>query len=210
MLDESLRQNLRIAYDKQVVSRDGRVIDTWKIEDRARFMELLQTEGKASLLEIGAGTGQDSVFFAEQGLKVTCIDLSPENVASCIEKGLDAHVMDMCALEFSPQSFDAVFALNCLLHLPKHEFPVALEQVKNILKQDGLFYLGQYGGYDSEGVWEDDMYDPPRFYSFFTDESIQASVEKTFEVQSFRPIYLSGQSRRLHFQSLVLRQRLGA
>ncbi|KAA3644879.1 MAG: class I SAM-dependent methyltransferase [Chloroflexi bacterium] len=205
-MDETLRNNLRDAYAKQVASRDSRIIEDWKIEDRARFLKILQTEGKASLLEIGAGTGQDSIFFAKQGLKVTCIDLSPENVASCREKGLDAQVMDMCAIQFSPEIFDAAFALNCLLHLPKSEFPVALEQVSKVLKVDGLFYLGQYGGNASEGVWEEDVYDPPRFFSFFTDEAIQSVVGKTFEVVSFKPIDLGGLGGQLHFQSLILRK----
>jgi hypothetical protein len=39
-------------------------------------------------------------------------------VARCRDKGLDAQVMDFSQLNFPAQSFDAVHAMNCLLHVP--------------------------------------------------------------------------------------------
>jgi SAM-dependent methyltransferase len=75
-------------------------------------------------LEIGAGTGNDGLYFQNNGLDVTCTDLSPDMVNLCREKGLKAYVMDFLSLDFPPGSFDAIYALNCLLHVPTRELPI--------------------------------------------------------------------------------------
>ena len=134
--------------------------------ERARFLSLLQKENKQTLLEIGAGHGRDSLFFQDQGLIVTCIDLSPAMISICQQKGITAYVMDVVDLKFEKVSFDAVYALNSFLHLSKKEFPVALEKVWNIMRPASLFYLGIYGGYDFEGIWEEELYTPIAIFLF--------------------------------------------
>src|SRR5690349_2584581 len=106
--------NLRAAYDRAVEEREAKSVSPWKLEERQRFLDLLRQEQKTTLLEIGAGTGRDSLFFQEQGLRVTCTDLSPAMVEHCRQKGLNAQVMDFRHLDFPDESFDAVYALNCL------------------------------------------------------------------------------------------------
>src|SRR6185503_16154319 len=170
MTKNQWRINLIESYNNHAKERDAYAVDAWKVEERANFLSLLQQEHKQSLLEIGAGAGKDSKFFNDQGLAVTCIDLSPEMVKLCKQKGLSAHVMDMTRLNFRPNSFDAVYSLNSLLHVPKVEFRNVLENVKKVLKPTGLFYLGVYGGEEFEGIWELDLYNPKRFFSLHSDE----------------------------------------
>lgn len=52
-------------------------------------MERIRFDGRRSLVELGAGTGHDSLFFKEQGLDVVAIDISPRMVEHCRAKGLD-------------------------------------------------------------------------------------------------------------------------
>jgi SAM-dependent methyltransferase len=196
--------SLREAYDRQAEERDKREISSWKLEERQRFLALLQEEGKQSLLEIGAGTGACSKFFQDGGLEVIATDLSSENVKRCREKGLTAYEMDFFHLDFPPRSFDAVHALNCLLHVPKRDLPEVLQAIRALLKPGGLFYLGVYGGKESEGVYPEDHYEPKRFFSFLSDEQIEAVATKLFELVDFRQIPLQGDE--FHFQALILRQ----
>ncbi len=203
---EKQREALRVAYNKYAQERDSSKLQDWKIEERSKFLAHLQQEGRISLLEIGAGTGKDGKFFQEQGLKVTCIDLSPAMIELCKQKGLDAYVMDVTELDFPADSFDAIYAMNSLLHLTKMEFSDALLHLNQLLKPDGLFYLGIYGGVDQEGIWEKDAYEPKRFFSFFTDEHLKQTVEKDFEILYFRTIHFETEGSR-DFQSLVLRKR---
>jgi SAM-dependent methyltransferase len=206
MFDE-LKSNLRQSYDEKAGERDGRTIQPWKLEVRAHYLSLLQQEHKHSLLEIGAGTGLDSLYFQEQGLAVSCIDLSLEMVSMCRAKGLDAYEMDFSCLQFAPASFDAVYSLNCLLHLPHAQLPGVLEGLSAVLKPAGLFYLGVYGGYRHEGIWPDDPYEPQRFFAFYSDEELQKQVTRVFDLVSFQTIPFDKAESGLHFQSCILRKR---
>lgn len=125
-MNRPFRDNLRKAYDRQANQRDAGFIQEWKEQERANFLYLLQKEDKHTLLEIGSGPGRDGRFFQENGIEVVCIDLSPEMIRLCRQKGLTAYVMDMADLTFPANSFDAVYALNSLLHLTKAELPTVL------------------------------------------------------------------------------------
>lgn len=196
--------NLRTAYDRKVDERAEKPLEEWKLSERAHYLSCLQAAGAKSLLEIGAGPGQDSLFFQQHGLAVTCTDLSPTMVAHCRRLGLNAQVMDFAGLDFPPQSFDALYARNCLLHVPHADFPSILASLNTLLKPGGLFYLGQYGGVDQEGVWEQDHYEPKRFFARFTDAQMLAIVQEIFELVEFRRVAVGEGSG--HFQSLVLRK----
>ena len=104
---------LQVAYDGSAEERDQREKASWKLTERADFLSLVRTEGKVSLLEIGAGTGQDGLFFQKGGLETVVTDLSPEMVARCRAKGLVAYQADFLNLGFPLSSFDAVHAMNC-------------------------------------------------------------------------------------------------
>lgn len=203
-MNQEWKENLVKTYDRYALERDQSQIDQWKVDERQQFLQMIKKEGKSKLLEIGAGTGRDGKFFSEHGLKVVCIDLSSEMVRLCKEKGLSAYVMDFCKLEFLDGTFDAVWALNCLLHVPKAELPKVLQGVESILKPSGLFYLGIYGGKDSEGIWEQDYYQPQRFFSFYTDEQIQTVVTEYFDLLYFNTVPINDA---VHFQSMILQKR---
>ncbi len=206
MPNQELRDRLRESYDRQSLQRDAHRIAPWKVEERSGFLSLLKKERKNTLLEIGSGTGRDSRFFQDGGLTVTCIDLSPENIKLCHQKGLTALVMDVGELQFPADSFDAVYALNSLLHLPHVELPVVLRRINAVLKPHGLFYLGVYGGYDHEGVWERDSYTPQRFFAFYSDERVQQIAAEVFDILAFMRIMLD-ENDPIHFQALTLRKR---
>jgi SAM-dependent methyltransferase len=201
------RSALRVSYDRMAQVRDGAASQPWKVEERGSFLLLLRQRRARTLLDLGSGPGRDGQFFQEHGLLVTCIDLAPAMVDLCRGRGLSAAVMDVADLRFPPGSFQAVYAFNSLLHIPKGELPAVLQMIDTVLAPAGLFYLGVYGGFDREGFWADDMYEPQRFFSFYTDEDLQEAVGKVFAPVSFRRIPLSEESGALHFQSMILEKR---
>jgi SAM-dependent methyltransferase len=204
-MDNQFRNNLRLAYDRQASRRNDDSMQEWKKVERADFFTLLKRENRLSLLEIGAGAGWDGLFFQDQGFKVTCIDLSPGMIKYCVEKGLNAQVMDMTKLTFAACSFDAVYSMNSLLHLTKAELPDVLRQIAKIPKEKGLFFMGVYGGENFEGIKEDDINDPKRFFSFLTDDDLRKVVSNEFDILSFKQIEVGIAGIR-HFQSLTLRK----
>ena len=206
MQNINLKNNLRETYDKYAQDRESSVMQDWKLEERARFLSALQKEHKHKLLEIGAGTGRDSKFFQDQGFEVTCIDLSPAMIDLCSQKGLNALVLDMTKIDLPDHSFDAVYSMNSLLHLAKDEFSEVLLRINALLRPDGFFYLGMYGGCDFAGIWEKDAYTPKRFFSFFTDEKLKEETNKVFEIISFNKVEFD-EGRQNHFQSLIVKKR---
>ncbi|MGP3958372.1 class I SAM-dependent methyltransferase [Nonomuraea sp. 3N208] len=195
---------LRTAYDGSAERRDAGGKSPWKLAERQAFLDRLQDHGCRRLLEIGAGTGQDSAYFQENGLEVVAVDLSPAMVALCREKGIEAHVMDFLNLDFTLGSFDAVYALNCLLHVPNSDLPAVMDAICRVMRTGGLFFLGVYGGgsLTGEGAFEEDDHDPPRFFSFRSDEQLQEYARKSFEIVDFHVV---GPGER-RFQSLTLRR----
>src|SRR5262245_30530792 len=194
-----IASQLRSAYDGSAAERDAGIKEDWKLAERQAFLERLRHEGCMRLLEVGAGTGQDSLYFKEHGVGVVATDLSAQMVARCRAKGLDAYVMDFLQLDFPPGSFDAGYAFNCLLHVSNADLPEVLAAIRKVLKLGGLFYAGLYGGEPFEGVHPDDLHKPPRFFSFRTDDQIRGFVEPLFEVLDFHVV--EGH----HFQALTLR-----
>ncbi|MEU4548878.1 class I SAM-dependent methyltransferase [Nonomuraea dietziae] len=198
---------LRMAYDGGAERRDGTAKTPWKLAERETFLNRLRDGGHGRLLEIGAGAGQDSAYFQADGLDVVAVDLSPAMVALCRKKGVDAHVMDFLHLDFAPESFDAVYALNCLLHVPDRDLSAVLGAVHALMRPGGLFFLGVYGGgvLSGEGPFEGDDHQPPRFFSFRSDEQIQEFARESFEIVDFHVVG----SGTLRFQSLTLRRGSG-
>lgn len=201
--------DLRAAYSQESAEKRDKVAkDDWKVAERQHFLELLQQENKQTLLEVGAGTGIDSLFFQNHGLRVVCTDLSPAMARLCREKGLKVHVMDFLSLDFPPASFEALYALNCLLHVPTNTLPMVLEKLRDLLCPGGLFFLGVYGSdVEQEGIAEDDQHDPPRFFARHTDEFMRQTIAQFFEIVSFKAIPLAPSA--WHFQSMVLRRGAG-
>jgi hypothetical protein len=95
--------------------------------------------------------------------------------------------------------------MNCLLHTPREDLPEILKDLQRILRDDGLFYWGQYGGVEQAGVYEDDHYRPKRFYSFLTDNQLKVVAKECFAIHAFKTIELE-EEEDFHFQSLILRK----
>jgi ubiquinone/menaquinone biosynthesis C-methylase UbiE len=184
----TLRDDLRRAYDDDVDRRDAKSLNPWRFDIRNKFFTKLREHEVQTILELGAGTGKDSLFFKEKGLVVKTTDLSPAMVQRCREKGLDAQVGDFYQLDFPDQAFDAVWAMNCLLHIPKADLPDVLREICRVLKPGGWFYMGVYGGDEEDGVYEDDFCEPKRWFTRYTDDHLREVVSSVFNLFAFYPI----------------------
>ena len=196
--------DLRTAYDRGAAQREALAKPSWKLAERQSFLDRLLATGASRLLEVGAGSGQDSAFFAAAGLAVVATDLSPAMVEYCRAKGLDARVADVMSLDFPPASFDAIYTTNCLLHVPDASLPAALTTLAGLLRPGGLMYLGVWGGADWEGEVDDDDHVPKRFFAWRTDAQIQEHAARDFEILDFHTVTTEHDH---HYQALTLRPR---
>jgi hypothetical protein len=70
----------------------------------------------------------------------------------------------------------------------------------------GSLLLVNWGGQDTEGIYEADSCDPPRFFSLYDDASLNALEFEGFEVLR-RELLTEHAAQGLHPQLLVLRRR---
>jgi SAM-dependent methyltransferase len=192
--------DLRASYDGGAAERDSMPKQQFKLDERGAFLDRLRAVEAKTLLEIGAGTGQDAAFFSAEGLDVVAADVSPEMVARCRAKGVEAYERDFLRLGFDPASFDAVYAMNCLLHVPNADLPEVLQAVRTVLKPGGLFYVGVWGGVSQESVFAEDRQRPRRFFALRTDDEMFRYASEWFEVVDFHTTEFEGH----HLQSLTL------
>ena len=204
---ELVKNQLSSAYNKQAKHRDSQIAQKWKITEREFFLHTLLKEKKQRLLEVGAGPGKDSLYFHNAGLDVHSTDLCAEMVHLCQNKGLTADVMSFDDLEFPNDSFEAIWALNCLLHVPKSNLAEVLLEIRRVLQPGGLFYLGVYGGVNHEGIWERDFHHPKRYFSFYDNEALKKAVSSVFTLEAFHLISKEEIGQGIHdFQGLLLRK----
>lgn len=99
-------------------------------------------QAEAKVLDIGCGAGFLTNFLAQQGYKVSGVDLSSESlrVAQRYDK-TDSVLYKMAnayAIPFADESFDVVTSLDFLEHVEKPE--LIIKEAARVLKPHGLFF----------------------------------------------------------------------
>jgi len=141
--------------------------------------ELIQHVGKlGSVVDIGCGTGRDMTWFESQGVTVTGIDLSIGMLAYAKENVHGNLInMNMRNLGFCDTSFDGVWCCASLLHLPKSEAMYALQEIRRILKPNGMLILSIQEG--SIEKWEEGFVSGvKRFFARYQIDEMKNILEK--------------------------------
>lgn len=132
-----------------------------------KFLELLKSGSR--ILDAGCGSGRDSKFFLEQGLKVDAIDASEKMCQAASEYiGQTVSCLSFEKLDVR-ERYDGIWACASLLHLEKEELPAILKKFYNALKPEGILYASfKYG---TEEEW--------RLGRFFSDYQL-GELEQIF------------------------------
>lgn len=151
----------------------------------------LKTIKGKKTLDLGSGPGDASLIFKQKGFQSICIDFSESMIQLCKEKGLKAYKLDMEHLDFKDNSFDAVWAYTSIMHLPKNKIPNILKKISELLKKDGIFYIGMIEG-EFEGLKpekNDELL--KRYWSLYTKKELDQLLSKNFEIIHFSKIRYS-------------------
>ena len=158
-------------YNQLAIEYDLETADFWQRFPRDFFDKFAGLVGK-KILDVGSGPGRDALILKEKGLEVVCLDASEEMVKICSEKGLKAIVGDFNNLPFPDGSFDGVWSYTALLHIPKSEIQIPIQEIKRVLKKNGLFGLGLIEG-EGEIYKETAGVNMPRLFSFYKEEEVK-------------------------------------
>lgn len=135
----------------------------------------------ARVLDVGCGAGRDMVWFEAQkgnGARVVGVDRSAGMLTLArrhVRGGLAR--MDMRALGFSAATFDIVWCIAALLHVPKANAPLALVEMRRVLRPSGVLALSLQVG-SGEG-WESGPYPGvSRFFARYTLAEVDALLAR--------------------------------
>ena len=113
------------------------------VENRFILERMGDLRGKR-LLDVGAGLGESSVYFALRGAEVTCTDLSPGMVDCAMRLGekhgvrIEGIVTSGEELRVPPGSFDLVYIANTIHHVT--DKAALFAEMQRALKPGGRFF----------------------------------------------------------------------
>jgi len=115
--------------------------------DSERLVRNLVDETKIknkNILEVGAGTGRDSLTLAQMGAKVTLIDYSRESISKIKELDDKSNRLfpvmgDALCMPFPDETFDIVFHQGLMEHFKDYR-PLIKENTR-VLKKNGLIII---------------------------------------------------------------------
>ena len=107
--------------------------------------EYFAPEGR--ILELGAGCGQDTEYFAEKGYEVVSTDCSNaalevswERMPDNLKSSITCQQLDMnLGLPFADNSFDAVYAHLSIHYFDRQTTMRIIDEVRRLLKNGGTF-----------------------------------------------------------------------
>ena len=145
-VDAAVLSDQRAHWDRTFAERPDRYGDEPSAPARAT-VDLLRAEQKTDLLELGAGQGRDTRFFAVQGRYVTALDYAPAAVAALTAAARDAGLAGRIQarthdvrrpLPFGDSRFDACYShmLFCMA-LTTPELECLSAEVHRVLRPGG-------------------------------------------------------------------------
>jgi len=165
----------------------GKMGENFKQQTRDRVEWILkQVQGKETILDIGCSQGIVSILCAEQGAKVTGIEVQKNNFEYAnnlleVEYSLLRDRVKFVNMDFmeymDDMQYDALILTEVLEHLPNaHEF---LEHVVKFLKEDGILVITVPFGFCDH---------PDHVYTFYLSNFVEL-IEKALQIKS---IYYGG------------------
>lgn len=144
-------------------------VDRTKAADLSKlyneFLPYIPEGGR--ILDLGCGSGRDSLHFLELGYEVVAIDGSE---AMCLEAekviGQAVQHVDIMEIDME-EKFHGIWACASLLHLTKEELKKALPRLMEMLLSDGIMY----------GSWkygEEVRVEDGRYFQDFTEDGLRA------------------------------------
>ena len=126
----------------------------------------------SKILDVGFGSGRDSLYFKNKGYEVVSIDPIKEFCDNAKSIGLDNVIqMSIEDIEYINE-FDAIWACASLLHLKSNQLVDVFNKCYKALKDNGVMYLSfKYG--DFECIIDD------RYFTYLTEETFTNIINQT-------------------------------
>lgn len=152
-MQEDPRMNKEILGEQQchwenIFSNNNSMFGEKSSEPAMKAAELFKEKGKTKILELGAGQGRDSLFFARNGFEVYSLDYSKEGIESIKQKAQENGLSEYLTalqhdvrkpLPFEDGTFDACYShMLYSMALTTSELEDIAREIRRVLKPGGL------------------------------------------------------------------------
>ncbi len=152
-------------------SYEGEGVAPWDIDHpQQAFVDLVQAgQIQGEVLDVGCGTGEHALYFAQHGSTVLGVDISTLAIKKAQEKaqlrGVHAtfQVVDALALHTVGQQFETVTDSGLLHNFSDEQRALFVEGLKSVLKPGGTYFLLCFSeqlahGFGPRGVSQAEIY----------------------------------------------------
>lgn len=112
---------------------------------------LAELPGGTRILDVGCGSGRDTLAFKNKGYHVDAIDYSEELVKKATRlTGIPIKLQSFYEID-ADEAYGGIWACASLLHCERNRLPEVLEKMLRALKPKGVLYMSfKYGNSDRE------------------------------------------------------------
>ena len=173
-------------------------IPPWDIgKEQSAFRRLTEKKSiTGPLLDIGCGTGENSLFFANLGLNTLGIDMSPNAITKANSKAKERHldnkahflVYDLFKLQNMNQTFNTVIDCGVFHMFDKERRKLYEESISHIIEPNGRIFILSFSYKEPMGIGppqrlqEDDFFEAFNFGKWsiesIKDEEFYTNVHK--------------------------------
>ena len=161
-------------YNRYAVPYYEETVDVDMTEVIEPFMELLPEN--AEVLDLGCGSGRDTITLEERGFYVTAMDGS-EEMCKLAEVNTDQEVLQMTYEEMEFDNvFDGIWACASLVHLTDEEMRDVMKKLVLALKTDGILYFSVHKA-NRDGIYNG------RYFRDYSKKELNGLMEEFPELE---------------------------
>ena len=153
--------SIRESYDRLAEEYARRIAN--ELEHKPLDRELLErfaraTAGHGEICDIGCGPGHVARYLHDAGASVFGLDLSPGMIEQARKRNpqIPFRQGNMMALDIPDDSLAGVVAFYAIVNIPKQSLPLVFQEIKRVLRHDGLLLLAFHVG--DEVLHEDELW----------------------------------------------------
>ena len=180
-MEEEYKKETIASYDAHAAHHSQKFQRMFDLSRRPEFAKFMKYLHGRKILDLGCGPGYHAQYFSTQGLDVVAADLSDEMVALCKAIDLNVVKMDIENITLEDNSFDGVWAVTSLLHIPKKNMRKVISDICRVLKKDGVLYVSFKEG-DGEGFIPDVGVSSRRYFAFWREDELVRAFNTRFDV----------------------------
>lgn len=176
-------QSTRATYEEHAEDYRKAVVKHTPLDTKlVEFSRLISPHGK--IIDMGCGPGHDILRFQQQRKVVVGLDVSFAMTQLAQEiTSAPVYQMDISSLTFPDQTFEGIWCVATLLHLPRKAVSSTLQGFNRILQPSGYLYISVKQGTGSCLIRREKTGGSPRLFTYFSKEEMeQFLAEASFDV----------------------------